>query len=179
MNLTECILSRRSIRKYKQINISDDIILELIDSARLCQSAKNRQPWFFKILRNEEKQKIAELMHQKIRDARLENFNSSVENSASIIENAPVLILVFKEKDDQWITSDMLSIGACIEHICLKSVDIGLGSLWIRDVYIAEKEILEETGNGNLELVSGITIGIPDECPSERPRKSINDIILL
>lgn len=44
MELKETIKNRRSIRKYKNTEISKEIIEDLIDCARLAPSAKNRQP---------------------------------------------------------------------------------------------------------------------------------------
>ena len=49
MELIETINDRRSIRKYKDIDVPNEIIENLINSARLAQSAKNRQPWKFMI----------------------------------------------------------------------------------------------------------------------------------
>ena len=41
------IENRRSIRKYKRHEISKEIIEDIIYSATLAPSAKNRQPWKF------------------------------------------------------------------------------------------------------------------------------------
>ena len=63
MDFEQLIISRRSIRKFicgKELK--DKIIYKLLDSARLCQSAKNRQPWLFMILKNEDKNHIASIM---------------------------------------------------------------------------------------------------------------------
>ena len=40
MELSDAIKSRRSIRKYKEVEIPNDIIEDLIESARLAPSAK-------------------------------------------------------------------------------------------------------------------------------------------
>lgn len=44
MELNRTIENRRSIRKYKVIDVPNEIIEELINYARLAPSAKNRQP---------------------------------------------------------------------------------------------------------------------------------------
>ncbi|MEG1345096.1 MAG: nitroreductase family protein [Clostridia bacterium] len=48
MELVETINNRRSIRKYRNIDISNELIDDLINSARLAPSVKNRQPWVSK-----------------------------------------------------------------------------------------------------------------------------------
>lgn len=148
MELKETIYNRRSIRKYIDTDVPNKLIEDLINCARLAPSAKNRQPWKFLIVKREIKNRIADLMLEKeeskdIKDISLErkklNANSSVKATAQIIKEAPILILVFKQNNDNWITGDTLSIGGAIEHVCLRATDLGLGSLWIRDTVYARK----------------------------------------
>ena len=51
------IENRRSIRKYKPDEIERKLIEEIIYSASLAPSAKNRQPWKFIVYQGEEKDK--------------------------------------------------------------------------------------------------------------------------
>ena len=51
MELNKAIENRISIRKYKIIDVPNEIIEELINYARLAPSAKNRQPWKFMIIK--------------------------------------------------------------------------------------------------------------------------------
>ena len=50
MELEEVIAQRRSIRKFETKPVEKVKLEKLIEAARLCQSAKNRQPWQFMIL---------------------------------------------------------------------------------------------------------------------------------
>ena len=56
------IENRRSIRKYKRHEISKEIIEDIIYSATLAPSAKNRQPWKFIVYQGEEKSKLVDVM---------------------------------------------------------------------------------------------------------------------
>lgn len=47
--MIKAIDDRRSIRKYTSEEIPQEIIEEMIYAATLAPSAKNRQPWKFKI----------------------------------------------------------------------------------------------------------------------------------
>lgn len=91
---------------------------------------------------------------------------------------APVLILVFRPKEDNWIVGDNLSIGACIQNICLRATDLGIGSLWIRDICHTTKEIANLVGITDLELNSAIAIGYQNQFPKPRPRKELKDIVI-
>lgn len=180
MEFESVIKERRSIRKFSTQEVDDSVTDRLIECARLCQSAKNRQPWKFMILRDKEKDKIAKIMLELFeqKDIELPGYVNSSKSSANVILNAPVLILVLREKDEEWNIGDYLSIGAAIEHICLEAVNLGLGSVWIRDTAYTEQEICHEIGYDDLELVSGIAVGYADEAPSPRPRKSKDEIML-
>ena len=183
MELNETIISRISIRRYKNIDVPNSIIEDLIDSARLAPSVKNRQPWKFMIVKDKTKNEIANIMLEKEKNSKVSlerkiyNTKSSVKATACIIKEAPVLILAFKPKEVNWIIGDSLSIGAAIEHICLSATDLGIGSLWIRDIVYTQKEIAKLVGKDDMELISAISIGYPDENPKQRNRKKLNEIL--
>ncbi len=65
MELKETIKNRRSIRKFKDTEVSKEIIKDIIDCARLAPSAKNRQPWKFVIVTDTIKNQIADIMLEK------------------------------------------------------------------------------------------------------------------
>ena len=183
MELNIVIKNRRSIRKYKNRDIPNEVIEDLINFARLAPSAKNRQPWKFMIVKDNIKNEIANIVLEKEKKSKVSlerkiyNANSSVKATANIMKQAPILILVFKPKEDNWIIGDSLSIGAAIEHICLRATDLGLGSLWIRDIVYTQKEIANLVDKIDMELISAISIGYPDESPKQRTRKKLNEVL--
>ena len=178
MELKETIENRRSIRKFKDTYVPKELIEELIECARLAPSAKNRQPWKFVIVTGTIKNEIADIMLEKENNSKISlerkiyKANSSVKVTAKVMKEAPVLILVFKEYEDNWIIGDSLSIGGAIEHICLRATDLGLGSLWIRDIVYTQKEIAKLVGHEDMELISAISIGYPNENPKQRKTKA-------
>lgn len=181
MEYEDVIMKRRSIRKFLPQSIEKEKVEKMLECARVCQSAKNRQPWMFMILKEDIKDKIANIMLELFEqnDIELPGYVNSSKSSANIIKEAPLLILVFKKNDEEWQTGDLLSIGAAIEHICLEAVNLGLGSVWIRDIVYTENEICRAVRHEKLQLVSAIAIGYPAESPKQRPRKPLNDILIL
>lgn len=183
MDLDEVIKKRKSIRKYTDKDVPNEIIEDLINAARLAPSAKNRQPWKYMIVKDEIKNKIADLMLEQLQKSKINlekkiyNTNSSVKATALIIKQAPVLILVFRNKDDNWLVGDSLSIGGSIEHICLKATDLGLGSLWIRDTVFTKKEIAHLVGKDNMELVCAVSIGYTYDNSKGKKKKSLKEIM--
>jgi len=177
MELIDAISLRRSIRKYENKEVSDEIIEDLIESARLAPSAKNRQPWKFVVVKGDMIKKITDMMIEEINEKEVNLGNSSVKPTAEIMKEAPILILVLKEYDEYWEKGDNLSIGAAIEHILLRATDLGLGSLWIRDICFVQKEISKLVGHENMETISAISIGYPAQSPHQRPRKNLDEIL--
>ena len=49
MELTECILTRKSIRGYKATPVPKELIIKILDEARRSPSCANTQPWEFAV----------------------------------------------------------------------------------------------------------------------------------
>ena len=183
METLKSIENRRSIRNYTEEKVSVDIVKDILNCGRLAPSAKNRQPWYFVVAQNEIKDKIADMMidystnaDDTIESARI-GHKSSVSPTANIIKQAPILILVFREKNDNWIIGDNLSIGACVQNMCLRATDLGLGTLWIRDIVYVSEDVAEMLGHSDLELNCAVSLGYPNQSPKMRPRKNLEDIM--
>ena len=183
MNTIDAIENRRSIRNFKNDKISKEIIEDILNCGRLAPSAKNRQPWYFVIVQEEMKNKIADIMinYTINQDDTMERKNlgcaSSVNPTANVIKQAPILVLVFREKNDNWIIGDNLSIGACVENMCLRATELEIGTLWIRDtVYVAE-DVAKMLNHENMELNCALALGYANQNPKQRPRKELGDIV--
>ena len=91
------IENRRSIRKYKADKINKELIEDMIYSATLAPSAKNRQPWKFIVYQGKEKEKLVDVMRQginseKITHALMKEWAFAIpdaENTVRIMEEAP------------------------------------------------------------------------------------------
>ncbi len=176
MNLIETLEKRRSIRKYKNTDIDNKTILDLLECARISPSAKNIQPWKFYVARGKEKDSVADFMIDYANTYGKEKY-AGMYSTASAIKQAPVLLLVFRDNDAPLERNDTLSIGASIEHILLRATELELGSLWICATYKVRDKI-SELVKTDLELYSCIALGYADEEPSMRPRKNLQDIVM-
>lgn len=168
MEYLDVINKRRSIRKYKEEEVSLKILEQIVADAILAPSAHNRQPWYFKVLNKEEIIKIGDILLEKKSEKDI-----SIENTANIIKLAPSMILIYSDSLEN--VGDILSLGAFIEHICLSATSLELGTLWITNVLNVEKEINEYL-NIDKHLVSAVVVGYQDQFPNPRPRKSIDEI---
>ena len=175
MELKSCIDKRRSIRSFKDAEVEEAKVLKILDAARLAPSAKNRQPWMFYVAKGEVKNKISTLM--RVWHENNEGNVTTLLETSIAIEQAPILILVFKKSESQWERSDTLSIGGAVENMLLTATDLGLGSLWIADTWYIRDDI-SKLVNTNLELYSAVSIGYANEFPDQRPRMTLDELIL-
>lgn len=188
MNTLETIAARRSIRKFKDAPIQEELLQKILDAAIQAPSACNRQPWRFVVVQGEQRTEMLRIMREEItRDkARGEDIGSA-EWSAQVMEQAPVTVFVFnpdglrpwrKHTVEQMFRDvlDIQSIGAAIQNMLLAAEDQGLGSLWICDVFIAYEELckwLDEKG----ELIAAVSFGYADESPAARLRKPKSEVV--
>ena len=193
--MIEAILNRRSIRKYKEIEVSDEIIEEILNAGRLAPSSKNRQPWKFVVVRGEAKTGMLSAMKQglqreEIGKPLLPDSNchlKAAEFTLAIMSQAPVTVFVINPlgiclfdqlnpEERVYEICNAQSIGAALENMTLAATELGVGSLWVCDIYFAFEE-LSKWLNTSGELVAAMTFGYPDESPNPRPRKEMADLI--
>ena len=172
MNFDDVVLSRRSIRKYLDKDVSFSDIEKIIQFGILSPSAHNRQPWKVKVVSNNEKIEIVNALLKK------SDLDSSIANTANVIKELPVLIVVYYDGDNSNRDHDILSIGAFVQNMHLKATEMGLGSLWIANTDYIKKEISDIT-NCDLECVSCLGVGYKAQEPKMRPRKLIDDILIV
>ena len=184
MELTEAIRKRRSVRRYREEPVSEEVLRELLELACWAPSAENEQPWYFVALtRPEELQTLQNTMAQVAEDmkAHLEELLPKhpriVGQTTDFLRRlggAPVCILVFLQRDYGELRDSMLeSTAAAIQTLLLAARERELGTCWInaathlgygpalRDVYAPEKG----------ELVSIVTLGVAERTSIAAGRK--------
>jgi nitroreductase len=163
-NILNLIRNRGSIRSYKDKIIPQQELLNIIESARLAQSAANRQPWEFILVTNPTiKGKVAEVA----------NHQSFVGEAAAV-----VVCLADIEKSARVgpFEGFLIDLAIAIENMALTSWDLGIGSCWIGA--FNEGRVRELLGiPAHLRVVSLLTLGYPDERPGAKSRKSLNEIL--
>lgn len=192
----DAIFERRSIRKYKDLEVSDELINKVIKAAAEAPSAKNRQPWKYIVFKGAAREEMLSVMDMGL-DMALnepslpEQGKAGVmdaKNTLRIMRGAPVIVLVLNTNGTSpfarpldifgRITEicDSMSIGASIENLLLAATEEGLGSLWIANTFYAHEPLRAYLKSDN-QLIAAVALGYPDEDPVKRPRKEFEDII--
>lgn len=183
MEIIKAIKERRSIRKFQDKIIPKDVIEELLELSIKAPSGKNRQPWRFVVLQGKKKDELVILMTNVVKIRKEKGMNiGSCEISINAINEAPVMILVFnafsnfeEDYNHYRLLTDTQSIGASIQTMILAAEDLGLGSLWICDIFYSNHEICSWL-NRKDELVAGIALGYANQLPYPRPRKLLSEV---
>jgi len=183
MNTLEAISQRRSIRRFKDMPISDDLIVKILNSAIQAPSGKNRQPWRFIVIKDDKRSEMIRIMREAIAKVKEQGGDiGSSEWTANSMEKAPVTIFIFnpyaENTPGEGHTSsvvDVQSTGAAIQNMLLAAQELGIGTLWICDVFYAYSELCEWLGETH-EMIAAVSFGYPDEQPNARPRKPVGEV---
>jgi len=156
LSLYDLIISRRSIRQFKQEPVSRDILQKFINASRLAPSAANRQPLEFVVVDEERiRKEVFTCLKWAAYIAPEGNPKPGHEPVAYIV------VLVnseIREKGFEW------DVGAAIENMILAAWEKGIGSCWLLSV---DREKLREILNipENYKIDSVLALGYPDENP--------------
>jgi nitroreductase len=186
MKTLEVIEARRSIRKFSECPVPRETLETILRAGIQAPSGKNRQPWRFVVV-EAARDEMVTVMRRGIEVRREEGIDlGSSPWTLEVIVRAPVTVFVFNPYAESAVifepildgpmnAVDIQSVGAAIQNICLAATELGLGSLWICDVYYAYAELCEWLGEPG-QMIAAVSLGYPDESPGPRPRKPLEEV---
>ena len=166
-NFNTLVNQRQSVRSYKSDAVSENMIMQCIEAARVAPSACNAQPWKFIIIDDSElKNKVAETAFK---------FCAQVPIIVAIVLEKPNFMSaigsVLKNKE-----YTLIDIGITAEHFCLQATELGLGTCligWFDEKKV--KKLLNIPKSKRIPLL--ISLGFPDDTHREKTRKSTEQIV--
>jgi len=204
MNLFE---KRHSVRKFKEQDVSNELIEKIVADASFAPSGKNKQNWHVVALKKQsDKDMIMQSLSEKIE--KLEKISDS-ESLIKIkkmtpylawLTKAPVVFLIyasdyiptgyemFLEADvDSEELADLIAtapgiqnIGAFIENLLLSVTEKGLGGCWMTAPMFAAKEITKnlKINLPSYDLTAMLPMGYPlTDDVPEKSRKEVSEIL--
>jgi nitroreductase len=177
MELDETLKGRRSIRSYLAKEVPLELVKQVIEAATLAPSAKNGQQWLFTVLIGKPKEKLIDFFRRELEKTSKkigrENMGSAF-SSCSIMEQAPIVIMVWNAGERGWET-EIHSVAAAIQNMLLKAYSLRLGTLWIGDIFYAQ-DALKHYLSKPWRLTAAVALGWPAEAPKPRPRKTVDEV---
>ncbi|WP_164919052.1 MULTISPECIES: nitroreductase family protein [Acutalibacteraceae] len=186
------MMERRSIRKYENRQVPDDILEQILYAASFSPNAGNRQTTQIVVCQdaamNEQLGKIKKsLSHVSISSPGryISTDQPSIADDptiASAFYSAPTVVTLFGPKRFWFADADCYIMAS---NICLAAYSLGIGSCLegvVEDIFDNEfgKEILRKWNvPEHLEAKAHITLGYPvGGFPGVKPRKYPNPIIM-
>jgi nitroreductase len=112
------IFTRRSIRKYKDKEVPDQMITDLLEAAMAAPSAVKKDPWNFIVIRQRQTlDKMVEFMP-----------------NAQMLKQATAALVVcgdITKAHDQQESYMLQDLSAAVENILLAANAMGLGTCWL------------------------------------------------
>jgi len=167
MEVIDAIYGRRSIRSYKNENVSEEVIKKAIECGIHAPSAGNLQPWEFVIVRDKEiKRKLYKASY-----------------SQSHVLDAPVLIVICADiMRSAYYGSRGMNLyalqdtAAATQNILLSLYSMGYGTCWVGA--FNERMVREILGlPKDIRPVAIITVGKGDEKPKKRELRTLDEVI--
>jgi len=166
MDVFTAINGRRSVRAYRPAEVEEEKLKKILEAARLSPSASNRQDWRFIVVRNTETRK-------RLAKAAFGQF---------FVGEAPVVIVACGTEPKTTMAcgqpTHTVDVSIACAFMILEAYELGLGTCWVGAFNEGEvKKALEIPEP--VRVVAVIPLGYPDEDPSQRTRKDLDQIICL
>jgi nitroreductase len=118
------IMERRSIRKYKPQQISEEELNCILDCGLWAPSARNTQNWHFTVIQNGG---LISWMNEKTKE-NMAAGGRQTSKDFNVYYNAPTVILISGDANDSWMTDNC---AYAVENMCLAAQSLGIASVII------------------------------------------------
>ena len=181
------IESRKSIRKYKNQAVPQDVLKRIITAGMHAPSGKNRQNWRFFVVQGKKRDEYLQYSQKSwegIKDilkARLKpSLYEFTERFFYTLGEAPVIIFCYSQnsKEERYHTS-IGSVYMAVENMNLACLVEGLGCCTMGAPLEIKEDVdrflsiqdREDYKKGELELLCALVLGYPDHVPPKPPRQ--------
>jgi nitroreductase len=168
MDTEECILTRRTVRKYKKVKVEWEKVGKILQAGRVAPSSGNIQNWIFLVVDDERKRKV-------IADSSFQQYWMS---------DAPIHIVVCSKPDEvkrhYGIRGERLyavqNCAAAAENMLLMAHAEGLGACWVGAFDEDKvKDLLEIQKDTRPQII--ITVGYADEEPLMPSKYKLDNVV--
>lgn len=152
----ETILTRRSIRKYTEHPVSDELVTELLRAAMAAPSASNQQPWQFIV----------------VRERRLLESLGRATQYSGMAATAQVAVVICADmaraqRAGFWVQD----CSAATQNLLLAAHSLGLGAVWLGFYPVEERVAFLRTLFALPEQIVPFAV-VPIGYPAEQPGPS-------
>lgn len=170
MDVKEAIAVRKSVRKWKDKGVSDNVIKELLDAARRAPSAKNTQSHKYFVIKDKKT---------------IDKLKEKGAFKQAFVYDAPLIIVCCADPrlypksvdvDDSPEHYALIDLSIASSFLALRATELGLGSVFVAWIYRDNiREALSIPKEYIIPFV--LPLGYPEGESVPRTRKELKDIV--
>ena len=163
MDVYDAIRQRRSVRKFEDRPIPEDVLNRVLDAGVLAPTGKNLQEWKYVVVRESNAKSL-------LADASEQPFLAAAQAIVAVVSLDP------DRKMYCGIPVGPVDCAIVIDHMTLAGVAEGLGSCWIGH-FDQDKCCTILDVPPPAKIIEMLVMGYPADTPGEKKRKSPADLI--
>ncbi|MCB5236404.1 nitroreductase [Niallia circulans] len=173
------IMNRRTIKKFKAIEVNINEIIDLLEIAKWSPNFRLTEPWRFLIFTGEGKEKFVDAYKSS---QILENGDipQKVQKRAEHFSSIPMHIVVLMAEDErqkEW-EEDYGAVCSLIQNFQILAWSRGIGMVWRTNEWIDNPIFKNKLSiKSNEKIVATLMVGYPETIPKPKPRTSIKEKI--
>ena len=163
MEAMRCLLERKSTKSYKEQQVSDELLDQVLEAGLYAPTGRNNQNVICVAVRDKKTRDHLSLLNAEI-----------LGTNADPFYGAPCVIVVFADSEGTtWVEDGSLVLG----NMMNAAQALGLGSCWVhraRQMFETPdgKDLMKQWGlSETMKGIGNCILGYPDQLPAAKARK--------
>lgn len=173
------IISRRTIKGFKEDPIDPEEIIELLNIAKWAPNHKITEPWRFRLYTGEGKEEFAQAYIASQPKVGGE-VSEKVAQKAQYYKDIPIQLVVIMPEDPRQRTwdEDYGAVSAFIQNFQLAAWERGIGMVWRTNDWVYDPIFREGIGvKPGEKIVATLMIGYPKHIPKAQERTDVREFV--
>jgi nitroreductase len=160
MDCMERVLTRRSVRRFREEPIADEVLANILEAGRLAPTATNNQPWHFVVAREAEAKQAFSFG----------GFNG-------FARDADIVVLgLYKQSEVIIERISLMDVTIALQNMVIAAWIQGVGSCWMGA--FDEPRLRKALSlPADSRIVGALALGIPAETPVQPRKRPFNDVV--
>ncbi len=164
MNIYEAIEKRRSVRSFRDEDISEKKLKRVLEAGILAPSAHNSQEYKFVVVKDAEKRKAL----------------GEAASGQRFVGEAPIVIAAVSLNPGNLMSSEVpayaLDLAIALDYMTLAAVEEELGTCWV-GAFSQEKVKKVLNVPAPYKVAALLPLGIPDDRSAPKSRKKLDELV--